>query len=116
MKPKIFIAMVYCVFLATGCHYDSPQEIACSTTNVTYSNTIMSIINSNNCLTCHGTPLNNNAPFNLETYANVFAQKDRLFGALNHSNGFAPMPQGLPKLNQCDIDKVAIWVASGAPQ
>ena len=85
-------------------------------TNITYSQTIQSIIGNYACLTCHsGT--NPVGGFSLEGYANVKAKVDdgRLFGAINHSSGFAPMPQGMNKMNQCDLNRVKAWIDAGAP-
>ena len=114
-----FLTGIIALTLLTGCHYDVEEELygTCNTTNVTYSTTIRNILTNNACLNCHGTPASNGAPFSLEGYANVKAQVDahRLFGAINHENGFAPMPQGGPKMNQCDINKVKAWIDAGAP-
>ena len=121
MKKKIIIAIITSGFLASGCKYDNEEElygaINCSTSSVTYSSTITGIINRYNCLSCHGTPLSSNAPYSLEGYANVKARVNdgRLFGAINHENGFAAMPEGQPKMNQCDIIKVKAWIDAGAP-
>jgi hypothetical protein len=53
----------------------------------------------------------------LEGYSNVKAKvtDGRLFGAINHSPGYAPMPDGQPKMDQCDINKVKTWIDAGAP-
>jgi len=119
MKTLLFAMIVICCFTGSGCYYDSEEELygtGCDTTNVTYSVTINTIINNYGCLTCHSgpTPISG---FSLQGYSNLKAKVDdnRLLGAISHENGFAAMPQGMPKMNQCDINKVKAWVDAGAP-
>src|SRR5687767_5576863 len=113
------LSAIIALVLFTGCSYDVEEELYgnCDTTNVTYSQTITGILTNYACLNCHGNPTANGAPFSLTTYANVKAQVDanRLFGAISHQIGFAPMPQGAPKMNNCDINKVKAWIDAGAP-
>ncbi|MFL5774217.1 MAG: hypothetical protein ACJ75F_13730 [Flavisolibacter sp.] len=119
MKTLLFAMIVVCCFAGSGCYYDSEEELygtGCDTTNVTYSVTINTIINNYGCLTCHSGPTSISG-FSLQGYTNLKAKVDdqRLLGAINHENGFAAMPQGMPKMNQCDINKVKAWVDAGAP-
>jgi hypothetical protein len=46
---------------------------------------------------------------NFEQLAFV-AQNGSLSGAINHKPGFTPMPDGLPKLSDCDINTLTIWI------
>ena len=43
---------------------------------------------------------------------------ERIVGAINHTEGFLPMPYpaGTDKLADCDIDKLTAWIADGAPE
>jgi hypothetical protein len=111
-------------FLLAGCYYNKDQTLAdvCSTTNVSYSNTITQIINANSCLTCHSgpTPL---GTFTLENYTQVKAKATDmrggisvLYGAVSHSAGFVAMPDNLPMLSTCEIAKIKAWIDAGAPQ
>jgi hypothetical protein len=120
MKKILFIIALCGCFLFNSCYYDKEEELygagGCDTTQVTYSVTINTIINNNACLTCHSGP----SPiggFSLQGYANVVAKVNdhRLLGALYHASGFAPMPQGMPKLSQCELNKVKAWIDAGAP-
>ncbi|HEX2606059.1 MAG TPA: hypothetical protein VHK91_01725 [Flavisolibacter sp.] len=114
MKIKLILLTLISGMLMIGCTYD--VEDTCDTSNVTYKTTITGLLTSYECYTCHaGTaPLGN---INLEGYANVKAQvtAGRLFGAINHSPGFSPMPDGRPKMNDCDISKFKAWIDAGAP-
>jgi hypothetical protein len=117
MYRKLLIGLMF-FFILSGCYYDSEDELygTCETTNVTYSQTITAIIHNYACLNCHGNPTSNGAPFSLDTYTGVKAAVDagRLYGAISHQTGFAPMPQNAPKMNQCDINKVKAWIDAGA--
>ena len=116
MKARVFIVVTLCVLL--GCRYDVEPNVACDTSNVTYSSTITGIINTYGCLqsSCHG-GTNPGSGFKLDSYAGVKAKvtDGRLFGAINHSPGFVSMPQNAGKMSPCDIDKVKAWIDAGAP-
>lgn len=108
--------MVMSAFIAGSCTYDSAGELACSTSNVTYSVTITDILRNNSCYGCHGTPLSGGAPFGLDSYQNLIAHKDRLLGAISHAPGFAPMPRALPQMSAFEISRVKAWLDAGAPE
>lgn len=90
----------------------------CDTTNVTYTNSIAAILNSN-CASsgCHDANSNNGS---LANYADAaaFAGQGRIVGAINHSPGFSPMPYpvGSSKLAACSIDKIEAWISAGTPE
>ena len=88
---------------------------ACDTTNITYGGFIAPLLASN-CVGCHsgGAP---SGGITLNTHAGVqaVALNGRLFGAVNHSSGFQPMPRGSARLPQCTIDKIKSWINDGAP-
>ncbi len=87
----------------------------CDTTNVTYSKSIVSIINLN-CAGCHGNvqPQGN---INLTGYDNVkkVVNAGRLLGAIMHKSGFVPMPDNNMTLSDCYLRQFQIWIAAGAP-
>ena len=86
----------------------------CETNNVTYSGFVRPLLTTN-CVGCHsgGAPSGGIA---LNTYDGVraVALNGRLYGAINHSNGFQAMPRGSARLPQCTIDKVKAWIDNGA--
>ena len=103
----------------TGCYYDNevelyPQPIECDTTNVTYNATIAPIMN-NSCNGCHSSSAPS-ANVITDTYegVKVIAENGKLWGTLNHEQGYSPMPKGFPKLNDCDLTKINIWLNNGA--
>ena len=88
----------------------------CDTTKVTYATTITSLLNNYGCLGCH-VGANPTGGINLDTYSGIKTVVDngRLWGAVTHSPGYKPMPDGAAKMNPCDINKVKAWIDAGAP-
>lgn len=111
------------IALLPRCYYDSEEFLfpdtgkTCDTANVTFSQSVMPIL-QNYCLSCHAnsvaTALGGNN--RLEDYADVKVKADdgKLVGTISHSPGFVPMPQGAPRLDDCTISTIRIWVEQGA--
>jgi ribosomal protein S16 len=86
----------------------------CDTTSVGFSNDIQ-IILQNSCLGCHSAA-SQQGGVNLSDYNNVltYVNNGKLFGSVNHEAGYFPMPQGLPKLDECKILTIKAWIDQGA--
>lgn len=86
----------------------------CNTASMKFSTDIAPILKAN-CNGCHNTT-SAAAGVNTETYAGVKAIADNksLVGSITHATGYSPMPKGMAKLSDCDIDKIKAWVAQGA--
>lgn len=87
----------------------------CDTTNVTFSGAIWPMIELN-CYGCHsGTqPSGGIALVDFNSVV-VQAENGKLFGTINHDAGFKPMPRNAPKLADCKIEQVKIWIEDGTP-
>jgi hypothetical protein len=94
---------------------DNSCDEDCDTTNVTYSGTVWPILETS-CVGCHSGPTPQGG-INLSDYTNVVAVANtgKLYGAISHSEGYSPMPKNLPKLSDCKIDQVKIWIDDGTP-
>jgi hypothetical protein len=110
------------ILLINSCYYDSeeylfPEISACDTTSITYTQSVVPIINDY-CIICHSnsaaTALGGNV--RLQDYADVKARADdgKLLGTISHSPGFVQMPQGASKLDNCTISTIRIWIEQGA--
>jgi hypothetical protein len=103
----------------TSCYYDNteelyPQPVECDTINVTYSQTIAPIMNTN-CNDCHsGAAPPANVITDNYTDLKTIADDGRLWGSINHESGYSPMPKDRPKMNDCDLKKINIWLDNGA--
>jgi len=107
------------VSILSSCYYDNaedlyPQSPECDTLNVTYSSTIAPIMSAS-CNDCHGESFAN-ANVRTDNYDDLktIADDGRLWGTVNHESGYSPMPKDRPKLNDCDLKKIEIWLDNGA--
>lgn len=119
------LTFLFLISFLTGCYYDNEERLyptidssnSCDTTNVTLSQSVMPILQSR-CLGCHGASVANGlgSGINLETYSELtkWVNNGQLEGAINHSPGFMPMPQGASKLDDCSINKITAWINRGA--
>ena len=120
MKTNLFISFFITAFTLAGCYYDKEEELyganPCDTNNVSYSGTIAGVINNYGCLGCHAES-SPSANINLASYTGVKARvtDGSLWGSINHSPGFSPMPQAAGKMSLCDISRIKAWIDAGAP-
>lgn len=99
---------------------NNPVGTDCDATNVSFSGTVLPIINAN-CLSCHSGS-SPNGGIRLENIANIRTQGaiaagsyGSLYGVISHSSGNNPMPKNLAKLSDCDIKKIKSWIDAGMP-
>jgi hypothetical protein len=124
MKRLIISLTTVAVFLFffVSCYYDSEEALypalssSCDTTNVTFSGTIVPILD-NNCFSCHSnnTAASNGSNIRLQNYADVLAKADRIVGSIKHLNTFSPMPKSGGLIKSCSITQFDIWVRKGMP-
>jgi hypothetical protein len=116
---RILTAALPLAFLAWGCYYDNEEylypQIACDTSNVTFSLTVKPIFQSS-CTQCH----NNVSPsgnIDLSSYESVVAAvgTGRLLGSINQQAGYSPMPKNADKLGTCPITQITKWINTGMP-
>jgi hypothetical protein len=119
MKKALLLMSAIVIFIISGCYYHKEDALygsTCDTTHVTYAATITSLLNNYGCLGCH-VGVNASGGINLETYNGLknVVDNGRFYGAITHSAGFKPMPDGAAKMNPCDINKVKAWIDAGTP-
>lgn len=87
----------------------------CDTSNVTWQGTIKPIIQTY-CKGCH-TGSSPGGGVDLSYYAGVSgaAFDGSLVGTIDHLPGYNAMPKNSPKMSDCNIAKIKIWVNAGAP-
>jgi hypothetical protein len=121
--PVIILTALLVLLLFSTCYYDSIEYLfpevnnQCDTTQVTLALSVRPIL-ENSCYSCHSNStyaLGGN--IKLENYNNLKVQADNghLLGAINHENGFSPMPMGAGKLENCKITIIKIWIDAGSP-
>ena len=116
---RIFIPALFAT-LVVSCYRDNEEDLypgtgTCDVSNVTYAATVAPLLQSNGCIGCHsgGSPSGN---ISLEGYSNVRAAalSGKLYGAINHSAGFSPMPKSGAKMSACNISKIKAWIDAGS--
>ncbi len=138
MKKVLFKAMLICsviALVAIACVHEIPVaqnttgngngtgtgtgtgSTACDTNSFKFSTVINPMIQSA-CISCHGasSAATSGAGIDLSTWAKIkpYADNGRLFGSINHSPGFSPMPKGGAQFSSCQITEIKKWVAGGA--
>ena len=120
MKVSRFLILSgICLMLAFSCKHEpqytitNPPIVNCDTTNVTYTTSVVPILNTN-CTVCHGATsyASSGGGFKIATYADFagFAKSGLLMNSINQVVGLSAMPKGGTKLSACDIAKVRIVV------
>lgn len=86
----------------------------CDTVLVSFSADVQPIIQMK-CLGCHTTPTPTNLQVSLADYngVNAVASNGRMLGAIKHLPGYTPMPNGGPKLTDCEISIISNWISEG---
>ena len=117
MERLIIKILLISVVVASGCYYDSAENLypssGCVTTNMSLQTDIIPILETN-CYVCHSAAAHNGDVI-LEGYNELIKQVNngKLLGAINHEPNFFAMPQGAPKLSTCDISKIEHWIVEG---
>jgi len=120
MTNKLKAIIILAVIILAGCYYDKedllyPDSGNCDTTNSTYTSVVQPALQTYGCIGCHsGSAPSGNVLLN--TYANIknYAQNGKLYGAISHSAGYSPMPQGGNKMTNCTINQIKAWIDAGA--
>ncbi|MEP6646498.1 MAG: hypothetical protein ABJC12_05375 [Saprospiraceae bacterium] len=119
------IGISFCVFAFTSfwsCAYHVEDILyppdTCDTTNVTYSGTILPIIEQF-CYDCHSNANVGVSQIPLEGYDFLIVKVNdgKLIKAIRHSDpaNVSPMPKDRSALEECNIEKIEKWVSQGAP-
>lgn len=117
-KNTILISFLFLgTVLVSSCTNDSSADLSGidELDEVTYTNTVKSIID-NNCIMCHAATPVNGAPMSLTTYENVKqAVLNRgLLNRISRAQGEpGMMPNGGTRLPQPVIDQVQAWANQG---
>lgn len=117
------LAISLMLTMLSSCYYDKEELLygsgntPCTDTAgaVSYTQKMVPMFQQY-CYSCH----TGNFPSGnivMGTYAadKAIGQNGKLYGSINHSPGFSPMPQGMPKMSNCQIAVVKKWIDSGMP-
>lgn len=108
------------LFYFSNCTFDNEEELledfVCDTTDVAYGD--LTYIFSDICANCHNETFTYRDEIKMDTYENVKSSINTglVWPAINHEEGVPPMPNGLPKLSDCDLNKIEAWIDAGMPE
>jgi len=110
-----------CLLVLAGCYNDKQDKLyptgttVCDTTNITFGKDVLPIL-TKNCITsgCHDVTASSG--YDLRSFEGAYAAvaNEQLIKSITHDPGLTPMPQNMPKLSDCDINKIIRWVNLGA--
>lgn len=127
MMRKILIALIGSMLLY-ACSKSSEDTVvpdpnppgsgggSCDTVNMKYATNVVPVLRAN-CYSCHGSGTNSGSNgIVLEGHSNIlpYANNGTLIGVITHASGFPQMPQGGPKLSDCNINIIRSWINNGA--
>ena len=118
MKKVLYIVLI--VLVISSCYRDAEEVLYpatgnCDTTGITYAGTVAPLLQSYGCVGCHNGPAPSGS-ISLDNFNGVRAAalNGKLYGAISHSSGFSPMPQGGSKMSACHITKIRSWIDAGS--
>ncbi len=115
---NILILFFLSIFLSS-CTFDNEEDLLedyiCDSIGLVYSD-LTNIFNGI-CEQCHGAAISYNG-IRMDTYENVRSSVNtgKVVPAINHEPGSPQMPNGLPKLSDCNIKKIEAWINAGMPE
>ncbi len=123
MSFKLILFSIFIIFIlgASSCYYDKydllyPNATNCDTaTTVSYSQKVVPLFQQQ-CYSCHsvGNP-SGGIIMGSHTTDKAIAVNGKLYGSINWSSGFSPMPKSAPKMNTCQIALIKKWIDAGSP-
>jgi hypothetical protein len=121
---RSFITGIGCVgFLLSvcSCYYKNEEDLYsgsnlqdCDTAHYTFSGQVLPLMQQN-CISCHNNTTLSGS-ISLDNYSSVKQVVDpgRFWGAINHDQGFVPMPLDAGKLSDCNLIIIKKWLDHGA--
>lgn len=109
------IELIY-TWIQQGALNNYCEQEDCDTVNVTFSSTVLPII-QNSCTGCHS-GANPDGGIRLENYSDIVAvaSSGSLIGVITHAAGYSPMPKNGSKLSDCKIAQIQKWIEDGTPE
>lgn len=106
----------------SSCYYDKEELLygglnneSCADTagTASYVQKVVPILQKY-CYSCHtGSFPSGNQLMGTYTADKTMGQNGKLYGSINHSAGFSPMPKGMTKLSNCQIIIIKKWIDAG---
>jgi mono/diheme cytochrome c family protein len=120
VRPAMVGTAALLLGLAASCTYshgDPAPACNASTQTITYAGVISPIFDAH-CRECHASSQANNkgGGNDFGDYTGISRYPStRLLGCIKQEPGYPAMPQGRPKLSDCDIERIQRWIDAGKP-
>lgn len=121
MSQKLIKIILVFLSVALGsCYYDKEEVLYPGSVNCTvvatskFSIDVLPLLN-NQCNNCHGGS-SPSAGIALTTHTQVmsYVNNGSLMGSINHTSGYSAMPKNSGKMSNCEIQKIQLWIDTGA--
>lgn len=123
MKIYISILLIIVVLVTiSSCYYDKEEllyggvsNIGCADTTgtVSYAQKVVPVLQQY-CYSCHtGSFPSGGILMGTYNADKTIAQNGKLYGSINHSSGYSPMPKGMSKFSGCQIIMIRKWIDDG---
>ncbi len=120
MATRIINLLLFTIGILSlnACYYDKKEDLfiglsSCDTTEITFVDVQDIFEPSCAYAGCHAGP----SPafgIDLSTYeASLNVDTLQLMGSVRHESGYIAMPQGQPKLSDCQINTLQAWINQG---
>ncbi|MDP5171952.1 MAG: hypothetical protein NWR72_17005 [Bacteroidia bacterium] len=124
-----FASLLFLTFVLTNCVYHAEEvlypsepepEPVIDTCNipsvVSYDRDVEPLLVKHYCVACH----ENADPaggITLEGYGRVtpYIENGSLLGSIRYEQGFDPMPKGYPRMPDCEVEMIRVWIEQGYP-
>ena len=118
MKSTLFVLLAAFIVFMSSCGKDDPDMEDCTGITPTYTSDIKAILDASCAKSgCHD-PITKQNGFDFSTYATAepISQMDVFLGAVQHKDGYTPMPNDGGKLPDSQIKLLTCWVQNGSPE
>ncbi|NOT52006.1 MAG: hypothetical protein HOP10_12100 [Chitinophagaceae bacterium] len=124
MKTKLFLLLLITgSILINSCYYDkedllygnSKAPCADTTSNISYNQYVVPLLRQY-CYSCH-TGSFPSGGIVMGSYATdkAIGQNGKLYGSINYSPGYSPMPKGMARFTTCQVANIKKWIDAGMP-
>ena len=118
VKSTLFVLLTAFLVVLSACGKEDIDTEDCTGTAPTYTSDIKAILDASCAKSgCHD-PITKQNGYDFSTYATAepISQMDVFLGAVQHKDGYTPMPKDGGKLSSDKIKLLTCWVQNGSPQ
>ena len=118
LKTPLLVLVAAFIIALSSCGKDDVDTAECNGSAPTYTSDIKAILDASCAKSgCHD-PITKQNGYDFSTYATAkpISQMEVFLGAVQHKDGYTPMPDDGPKLSNDKIMLLTCWVQNGSPE